>query len=149
MKRSIHILKDRETRHATALIVNSLPLGTKVEIGEETRTARQNRAIHGLISQIMKQRPTHNGVKFTMAAYKAVFMAGLGEEVDWVPNLDGTGMVPVGLSTSNLSVSQFNALMEFVFAWTAREGLTIRHFDEFSPAAQEPGGVKSPARVAA
>ena len=30
-----------------------------------------------------------------------------------------------------------------------RVRLTIRHFDEFSPAAQEPGGVKSPARVAA
>jgi hypothetical protein len=149
MERSTHILKDRETRHATALIVNSLPLGTKVEIGEETRTARQNRAIHGLIGQIIKQRPMHNGVRFSLEAYKAAFMAGLGEEARWVPNLDGTGMVPVGLSTSKLSVRKFNLLMEFIFAWCAREGLTIRHFDEFTPAAQEPGGVNSPSRVAA
>jgi hypothetical protein len=129
MERTTHVLKDRETRHAVALIVNSAPLGTKVELGEESRTARQNRAIHGLIGQIMKQRPRHHGVKLSLAAYKAIFMAGLGEEAEWVPNLDGTGMVPVGLSTSALTVRQFNDLMEFIFAWCAREGITVKHFD--------------------
>lgn len=129
MENSTHILKDRETRHSVALIVNSLPLGTKVEIGEETRTARQNRAIHGLIGQIMKQRPRHHGVTLSLAAYKAIFMAGLGEEAEWVPNLDGTGMVPVGLSTASLTVKQFNDLIEFVLAWAALEGLTVKHFD--------------------
>lgn len=129
MEHTIHILKDRESRHATALIVNSAPLGTKVEIGPESRTARQNRAIHGLIGQIIKQRPHHLGVKMTVEAYKAVFMAGLGVETDWVPNLDGTGMVPVGASTSKLRVKPFNDLMEVIFAWCAREGVTVTHFD--------------------
>lgn len=146
MERSIHILKDRETRRETALMVNRLPLGTKVEIGEETRTARQNRAIHGLIGQIIKQRPRHNGIRYSMAAYKAAFMAGLGEEAEWVPNLDGTGMVPVGLSTSALTVRQFNDLMAFIFAWCAREGLTVEHFDD---SGQGAGGVNTPARAAA
>lgn len=129
MERSTHVLKDRETRHAVALMVNTAPLGTKVDIGEETRTQRQNRAIHGLIGQIIKQRPRHLGIKMSLAAYKAAFMAGLGEETEWVPSLDGTGMVPVGLSTSALTVKQFNDLMEFVFAWCAREGITVKHFD--------------------
>ena len=142
---SIHILKDRESRHATALIVNSAPLGTKVEIGPESRTARQNRAIHGLIGQIIKQRPHHLGVKMTMESYKAVFMAGLGVEVDWVPNIDGTGMVPVGASTSQLKVKPFNDLMEVIFAWCAREGITVTHFD----AARDREAVKSPSRQAA
>ena len=127
--RAIFILKDRETRHATALIVNSAPLGTKVEIGPESRTARQNRALHGVITQIMKQRPHHLGVKLSLSAYKAVFMAGLGKETEWVPNIDGTGMVPVGLSTSGLGKRPFNNLMEYIFAWAAREGLTINHFE--------------------
>lgn len=130
MERTTHILKDRATRREVALIVDRAPLGTKVEIGEEARTARQNRAIHGLVAQIIKQRPRHCGVKMSLAAYKAAFMAGLGEECEWVPNLDGTGMVPVGLSTSALSVKQFNALMEFIFAWCAREGIAIKHFDD-------------------
>ena len=135
MEHTIHILKDREARRATALIVNSLPLGTKVEIGDESRTARQNRAIHGLIGQIIKQHPQHNGVRLSMAAYKAVFMTGLGEETEWVPNLDGTGMVPVGLSTSQLPKRQFADLITFVLAWCAREGLTVDHFDQWETAA--------------
>jgi hypothetical protein len=130
MEKSTHILKDREARHAVALLVGSLPLGTKVEIGEESRTARQNRAIHGLIGQIMKQRPEHRGIRMSMDAYKAVFMHGLGQEITMLPSLDGTGFVPVGLSTSALSVRQFNELMEFVLAWCAQEGLTIKHFDD-------------------
>jgi hypothetical protein len=140
VEKSTHILKDREARRAVALLIDSLPLGTKVEIGEESRTARQNRAIHGLIGQIMKQRPQHHGVKLSLAAYKAIFMAGLGEEAEWVPNLDGTGMVPVGLSTSSLTVRQFNDLMEFVFAWCAREGVVVKHFDDGREAARgQPG----------
>ena len=144
--RKLRTPHDRAVAHRA---IERAPDGYVCDVGEETRTLRQNNAIHGLITQIMRQRPTHNGVKFSMAAYKAVFMAGIGEEVEWVPNLDGNGMVPVGLSTSALSVSQFNAFMEFVFAWCAREGLTIRHFDEFSPAAQGAGGANNPAREAA
>ena len=124
-----YILKDREARRQTAMVVAGLPLGTKVEVGEEGRTARQNRAIHGLIGQIMKQRPEHRGIVMSMEAYKAVFMHGLGQEITMLPSLDGTGFVPLGLSTSNLSVRDFNQLMEFIFAWAAGEGLTIRHFD--------------------
>jgi hypothetical protein len=129
MERSTHILKDRQTRHAVALIVNSLPLGAKVEIGDESRTARQNRAIHGLIGQIIKRRPEHRGIRMSMEAYKAVFMHALGQEIAMLPSLDGTGFVPVGLSTSALSVRQFNELVEFVLAWCAREGIEITHFD--------------------
>jgi hypothetical protein len=50
-----------------------------------------------------------------------------------LPSLDGTGFVPLGLSTSALNVSDFNDLMEFVLAWCAQEGLTIRHFDGQEP----------------
>lgn len=129
MERKVYTLKNRDTRKAVALIVESLPLGTRVEIGEETRTQRQNRAIHGLIGQIMKQRPVHRGIEMTMEAYKAVFMHGLGRELEMIPSLDGRSMVPLGLSTSALSVTDFNQLVEFTLAWAAQEGLTIRHFD--------------------
>lgn len=139
-----YILKDRATRHATALIVNSLPLGTKVQIGEESRTARQNRAIHGLIGQIMKQRPEHRGIRMSMEAYKAVFMHALGQEITMLPSLDGTGFVPVGLSTSALSVQRFNELVEYVLAWAAQEGLTIQHFD-----GRDAAGSNAPASRAA
>lgn len=137
MERKAYVLKDREARQGVLGIVANLPLGTRVEIGEETRTQRQNRAIHGLIGQIMKQRPTHRGIEMTMESYKAVFMHGLGKEIDMIPSLDGKSMVPLGLSTSALSVKDFNDLITFVLAWTAIEGLTVKHFDAQQGAGSE------------
>ena len=145
MQNETHILKDRETRQAVAQMVAGLPLGTKVEVGEEGRTARQNRAIHGLIGQIIRQRPEHRGIRMSVEAYKAVFMHALGDELRMIPSLDGTGFVPLGLSTSALTVSRFNDLMEVVFAWCAREGIAVTHFD----AARDREALKKPSRRAA
>ena len=130
MERQLFTLTNRQERHRVALLVNNLPLGSRVEVKGESRTDRQNRAIHGLIGQIMKQRPVHRGIEMTMEAYKAVFMHGLGRELDMIPSLDGRSMVPLGLSTSALTVGEFNQLVEFTLAWCAQEGLTIRHFDD-------------------
>jgi len=145
MENVTHYLKDEAARRAVALIIQSLPLGTKVEIGEESRTQRQNRAVHGLIGQIMRQRPEHRGIRMSMEAYKAVFMHALGDELKMIPSLDGSGFVPVGLSTSALSVRRFNDLMEVIFAWCAREGLTVKHFD----AARDLGSANNAPRRAA
>lgn len=100
-----------------------------MELREATRTDEQNRAIHGLIGQIMKQRTHHNGVRMDLKLWKAVFMQALGEEIVFVPKLDGDGLFPLGLSTSKLSIARGSELIEFILAWTAREGLTITHFD--------------------
>lgn len=122
-------LKDRQTRRDVAVIISQQPLGTRVEIKGRSRTDEQNRAIHSLVGQILKQRPTHCGIVMDMASYKAIFMHGLGREITMLPALDGKGLVPLGLSTSALSVSDFSDLVEFVLAWAANEGLTIKHFD--------------------
>lgn len=131
VERRTYTLKDRATREAVTLIVGQLPLGSRVEIKGRSRTDEQNRAIHSLVEQILKQRPVHNGMRMSVPAYKAVFMHALGREITMIPTLDGDGFFPLGLDlhTSKLTVKEFNDLMEFVFAWCAREGLTIKHFD--------------------
>jgi hypothetical protein len=103
--------------------------GWLMELRAETRTDEQNRAIHGLIGQIMKQRTHHNGVRMDMALWKAVFLQALGEEVRFVPTLDGDGLFPLGLSTSKLTIARGSELIEFILCWAAREGLAIQHFD--------------------
>ena len=145
MERQRFTLTNCQERHRVALLINSLPLGTRVEVKGESRTDRQNRAIHGLIGQILKQRPVHRGIEMTMEAYKAALMHGLGRELDMIPSLDGRGMVPLGLSTSALTVSEFNQLIEFTLAWAAQEGLTIQHFD----GSQEAGSAQQASRRAA
>lgn len=100
-----------------------------LEVRKPKRTDEQNAALHGLIAQIIKQRPIHNGIRMDMALWKASFMQAFGEEVRFIPTLDGDGVFPVGLRTSALSVDRFSELIEFILSWAAQEGLTIRHFD--------------------
>ena len=44
-------------------------------------------------------------------------------------------MFPAGHRSSHLTIGEMTSLIEFILAWTAREGLTIRHFDEQEQAA--------------
>ena len=101
-----------------------------LELRERTRTDDQNDALHGLIDQILKQRPVHRGVRMDKARYKAVFMQALGHEMTMLPTLEGDGFFPMGLSTSRLTVGEFANLMELILAWCAREGIEVKHFDE-------------------
>lgn len=101
-----------------------------LEVREANRSADQNSALWGLIGQIHKQRPIHNGVEMTPELWKAVFMDAWGAEVVFLPKLDGPGMFPAGHRSSQLTKAEFADLLTFILAWTAREGLTIRHFDE-------------------
>lgn len=100
-----------------------------LELRERTRSDEQNDALHGLIDQILKQRPVHCGVTMDKAKYKAVFMHGLNKEVPLLPTMDGDGFFPMGLSTSRLTVGEFSQLMELIFAWCAREAIAVEHFD--------------------
>lgn len=100
-----------------------------LELRERTRSDEQNDALHGLIDQILKQRPFLNGIRMDKVRMKAVFMQALGHELQMLPTLAGDGFFPMGLSTSKLTVSQFTDLIEFILAWCAEQGLEIKHFD--------------------
>lgn len=100
-----------------------------MELREAKRTDDQNAALHGLIGQIIKQRPIHNGIPMDMALWKASFMQALGEEIRFLPTLDGKSVFPIGLSTSALPVARFSELIEYILWWAANEGLTVKHFD--------------------
>lgn len=111
-------------------VERAIQAGDKVmEIRDRKRTDPQNAALWSLLGQIQRQRPTHNGVPMTPELWKAVFMQAAGQEVVFVPTLEGAGMFPLGLRSSQLTKPEFSNLIECILAWTAREGLEIEHFD--------------------
>lgn len=130
MERRTFVLSNRERRAGVAALIANLELGTRVEIREAKRSDVQNDALHGLISQILKQRPTLHGLRMSKETYKAVFMHALNKELTMLPTLDGDGYFPLGLSTSRLTVSECADLITFVLAWCAREGVEVKHFDD-------------------
>lgn len=103
---------------------------TVVEFRKRKRTDPQNAAFWGLLSQVQRQRKIHNGVKMTKELWRFVFMQAWGSEVTFLPTLDGDGMFPMGLRSSQLAVGEMADLITFILAWCAREGLAVEHFEE-------------------
>lgn len=126
-----HFLKLTKGNRRTAMgWVQKAPDGWMLEVREPNRTVEQNAALYGLLDQVLKQRPVHNGVQMDQGLWKAVFMDAWGAEVRFVPKLDGDGMFPVGHRSSHLTKGEMRDLITFILAWCATAGLTIQHFDE-------------------
>lgn len=110
--------------------VRAAPDGWTLELREPKRTDDQNRALWGLLHQIQKARPTDRGFNMTPEVWKARFMQALGAEMVFVPTLDGDGVFPLGHRSSQLTKSEFSALIELMLAYCAREGIAVEHFGD-------------------
>lgn len=129
MSRRPIILNSKAKRHIAAQWCLNAEAGTVIEFRQPKRTDEQNAAFWGLLDQVQRQRPNHNGVKMSKELWRSVFMQAWGSEITFVPTLDGDGMFPMGLRSSKLSVPEMADLITFILAWSAHEGLTIEHFD--------------------
>src|ERR1700756_673178 len=113
-ERQTFILSNREKRANIARLIANMELGTLIEVRGAKRSDEQNDALHGLIDQILKQRPTHFGLKADKELYKAIFMHALGKESRFIPTLDGDGMFPLGQRTSKLTVRECANLITII-----------------------------------
>ncbi len=126
-----HFLKlTKSNRRIAAGWVAKAPDGWMLEVREPNRSVEQNAGFYGLLDQVLKQRPVHNGVQMDQALWKAVFMDAWGAEVRFLPKLEGDGMFPAGHRSSHLTVGEMRDLITFILAWCATAGLNIEHFDE-------------------
>jgi hypothetical protein len=112
-------------RQGVAAIGNRLNEGWTLILTRK-RSAIQNARMWAILGQIVKARPEHHGMSVTADDYKTLFVHALRKEMRLIPDLDGQGVVPLGYSSSALSVSEFSDLFELMAAWCAREGITIR-----------------------
>lgn len=139
MTRVVFRLETAKGREIAKRAIDRAPANFVADIHEGKRSDEQNRLLWSVLNQIARQRPTHNGVKMDADLYKCVFMQALGVEMKMLPTLDGDAFFPLGHRSSQLTVSQFSALIELISAWTAREGITIREFDGEGSKGSGPG----------
>jgi hypothetical protein len=78
-----------------------------------------------LLTQVSKQKQ-HMGKNYTTTQWKALFMHALGQEVDFIPSLDGTTFIPLGYQSSELTKAEMTNLIEFIFSWGAQNGVVFR-----------------------
>ena len=89
----------------------------ELRIKPEKRSSEQNARMWAMLGDVSKQVEWY-GKKLSPEDWKHVFSASL-RKLQVVPNLDGTGFVALGMSTSKMTKAEFSELMELMSAFGA------------------------------
>lgn len=122
MKRTF-ILSHHEARRRAIQAVQEAPDGFAVTISEPTRSLEQNSRLWASLSDVSQQVEWY-GRKLSPEDWKHVFTASL-RKLEVVPNLDGTGFVALGQSTSRMSKKELSDLLELIYAFGAERNVAF------------------------
>ena len=117
MTKRLFILAHDIARQRAIDAVREAPAGYAVTIAEPKRNLEQNARMWAMLSDVSQQVEWY-GKRLTAEDWKHVFTASL-RKLEVVPNLDGTGFVALGMSTSRMSVREMRDLIELMFAFGA------------------------------
>ena len=132
MSRALVIIRTPADRQLACKWAMAVPVGSRIEFKKPRRTIPQNDRMWALLTDIATQ-VQYNGVKLSPEDLKLVFLDALKREVRIVPNLDGTGFVNLGRSSSDLSVEEMGDLFLLIEKFGAEHGVVFG--DEKSEAA--------------
>ena len=107
MGRALLVLDCNDKRSTALSWVSKAPFGTRIEFKSSKRTLPQNDRMWAMLTDVAQQLPWH-GLKLTPADWKLIFMNSLKRELRVVPNIDGTGLVNLGRSSSDLSIDEMS-----------------------------------------
>lgn len=114
---SIFILAHDIARQRAIECVKTAPAGFVVSVKEPTRNLEQNARMWAMLGDVSRQVEWY-GKRLTPEDWKHVFTASL-KRLTVVPNLDGSGFVALGMSTSRMTVREMSELIELMFAFGA------------------------------
>ena len=122
--KQIFFMAHAEARRRAMQAVQDAPEGWCVTVSEKTRSLEQNSRLWASLNEISKQVDWH-GRKLTPEDWKHVFSASL-KKMEVVPNLEGTGFVALGLSTSKMTKRELSDLLELVYAFGAEHNVIFK-----------------------
>lgn len=111
------ILAHDVARQRAVEAVKAAPEGYSITIAEPRRNSDQNARMWAMLADVAEQVEWY-GKRLTSEDWKHVFTASL-RRLEVVPNLDGTGFVALGMSSSRMSKREFSDLIELIFAFGA------------------------------
>lgn len=135
MTRYAFVINSTADRQRVSSAIAQCPFGTRVEMKAAKRSLPQNSRLWAMLSDIATQKE-HNGRKYTPDQWKVLFMSACGREMQFIPALDGTGFIPYGNHSSDLSKEEMSALIDFMHAWGAENGV-IFHDDQSAPSPEK------------
>lgn len=144
MSRAVIILNGLADRNRAADWAMRLTSGTRIEFKAPKRSIDQNAKMWAMLTEIATQVPWH-GLKLSPDDWKLIFLDALKRELRMVPNIDGTGFVNLGRSSSDLSKQEFGDLIELIHAFGANHGVIFHDQIPLSPHGATDSGRHEPA----
>ena len=118
-------------RHNWEKITKALDAGKHLtmEIKLASKSREQEEKYHAMISDIARQAK-HLGAKWSSEDWKRLLVDQFLRETEdkqskIVPNLDGSGIVQLGLQTRNFTKEQANEFIEWLYSWSAENGINL------------------------
>lgn len=99
-----------------------------LEVKPRTRSVEQNALLHAMLSEIAAQ-VEWAGAKRDVDTWKRLLTAAWGrargENIEFLPALDGHGVDVVFRRTSKMTVAEVSELCEFIMAWAAEKDIRL------------------------
>jgi hypothetical protein len=122
MSRAQIVINGNADRALAARWAEQAQPGTRIEFKASKRTLDQNSKLWAMLTDVAVQLPWH-GQKLRADDWKLIFLDALKRELRIVPNIDGTGFVNLGRSSSDLSKQEMSELLELIAAFGASHGV--------------------------
>lgn len=123
MRYLIPIASDAD-RAKAANWATKAPAGTRIEFKAPKRSLPQNDRMWAMLTDIATQLPWH-GIKLSPDDWKLIFLDSLKRELRMVPNIDGSGFVNLGRSSSDLSKSEMTDMIDLMHAFGANHNVVF------------------------
>lgn len=125
MSRALITLRHNADRLLAVRWIEQAPVGTRVEFKATRRSVDQNSKLWASLTDISVQLAWH-GKHLNTNDWKIIFIDALKRETSRVvPNIDGTGFVDLGRSSSDLSKDEMSQLIELVICFGAQHGVVF------------------------
>ena len=98
----------------------------RIEVKPATRSSEQNALLHAMLTDIAKTKEwagKRRDVETWKRLCTAAWLRARGEQVEFLPALDGHGVDIVFRRTSELSVAECSELVDWIGAWCAENGI--------------------------
>jgi hypothetical protein len=122
MSRALVVLNSLEARLRAADWCKRAPFGTRVAFKATKRSVPQNDRMYAMLGEVAAQMK-HHGIPLKVDEWKLLFIDALKREMRVIPNLDGTGLVALGRSSSDLSKEEMAELLSLIEAWGVTHGV--------------------------
>lgn len=129
MGRALLVLYNDDIRAKATKWIAGAPKDTRITFQGPKRTLPQNARMWAMLTDVAEQAERF-GRKYTTDEWKAIFLSALGQEMKFVPSLDGKTFIPIGHSSSNLSVQEMTDMIELMFSFGAQHGVIFHEPDE-------------------